>query len=287
MTEAVPRPDAHAQAHARARTRPPSHVWEGWTVRRAMVAILAFQIGMAVALGGSDLIDALPRLFAGLTPGPSAPAMDAPIAPGDQVRRFRPGDLPPRVITGDPERQVPLPDPGDMPDRLRFSAEAGDALLTGTIAPGDALRFAEWLETQSDLARVRLHSPGGSVQDALAIGAAIRAAGLDTVMEDADICLSACPYMLAGGLSRAVADTAMVGVHQHYFGENTALPAFLAVADIQRGQAEVMAFLDEMGLDVRVMQHALSTPPEAIYVLLPEELEEYRVVFAEDTGVAE
>ena len=66
-----------------------------------------------------------------------------------------------------------------------------------------------------------------------------------------------------------------MGVHQHYFGENTALPAFLAVEDIQRGQADVMAHLDAMGVDVRVMQHALSTPPEAIYVLLPEELEDY------------
>ncbi len=41
-----------------------------------------------------------------------------------------------------------------------------------------------------------------------------------------------------------------------------------------------MAHLDAMGVDVRLMQHALTTPPEAIYVLLPEELVEYRMVFA-------
>lgn len=256
-------------------TRPPRNVWGGWTVRRAMLAILAFQIGMAVVLGGSDLIGAVPRLFTGA----NAPALDAPVAPGDQVRRFRPGDLPGRVFTGDPDRQTPIPNPGDMPTRLRFSVEGDTALLTGEIAAGDAERFAEWLDADAPFDTIRLHSPGGSVQDALAIGRAIREAELGTAMEDGDICLSACPYILAGGVARAVADTAMVGVHQHYFGENTALPAFLAVEDIQRGQADVMAHLDAMDVDVRVMQHALSTPPESIYVLLPEELAEYGLVF--------
>lgn len=254
--------------------RPPSTVWQGWTVRRAMLAILAFQIGMAVVLGGSDLIGALPRLLSGTR----APALDAPVAPGDQVRRFRPGDLPGRVFTGDPDRQVNLPDPGDMPTRLRFSVEGDVALLTGEVAVGDAERFTEWFDPEAGLATIRLHSPGGSVLDALAIGRALREAGLATEMDAGDICLSACPYILAGGVTRAVDDAAMVGVHQHYFGENTALPAFLAVSDIQAGQADVMAYLDEMGVDVRVMQHALSTPPESIYVLLPEELEEYHIV---------
>lgn len=243
---------------------------KGFTIRRAILAILGFQIGMAVILAGSDLISAIPQLLT----GPRAPALDAPVAPGDQVRRFRPGDLPGRERLS-PDRQTPIPDPGDMPTRLRFTNDGEVALVTGDIAPGDAARFAEWLPDTTDLRAVRLHSPGGSVRDALAIGAAIRDAALDTTMEVGDICLSACPYILAGGVARTIPEGAMVGVHQHYFGENTALPAFLAVEDIQRGQADVMAHLDAMGVDVRVMQHALGTPPEAIYVLLPEELTEY------------
>ncbi|GAB5448226.1 COG3904 family protein [Gymnodinialimonas sp.] len=249
----------------------------GFTVKRAITAILAFQIAMAVVLAGSDLISALPRLLAGT----SAPNLDAPVAPGDQVRRYRPGDLPARDRT-DPARQTPIPDPGDMPTRLRFSVEGDVALLTGQIAPGDSARFAEWLEADATFEAIRLHSPGGSVQDALAIGQAIRDADLATMMEPGDICLSACPYVLAGGTTREIPEGAMVGVHQHYFGENTALPAFLAIEDIQFGQGEVMAHLDAMGVDVRVMQHALTTPPDAIYVLLPEELVEYRMVSAPD-----
>ena len=250
----------------------------GFTVKRAMLAILGFQVGMAGVLAGSDLIGAFPQLLNGTR----APELDSPVAPGDQVRRFRPDDLPGRTERTD-ERDIAIPDPGDMPARLRFSLDngLGVALATGTIAPGDATRFAEWLEVQpeAEVEAIRLHSSGGSVTDALGIGAAIRAAGLRTVLEDGDICLSACPYVLAGGVERQVPDTALVGVHQHYFGENTALPAFLAIEDIQHGQGAVMTHLDEMGVDVRVMQHALTTPPEAIYILLPEELEEYRLVW--------
>ncbi len=246
---------------------------KGGIVRRAILAILAVQIAMAVVLAGSDLLGAIPRLFTGT----SAPNLDAPVAPGDQVRRYRPGDLPDRAPR-DSDRQAPIPDPGDMPTRLRFTTEGGTALVTGQIAPGDASRFTEWLGADATFDTIRLHSPGGSVHDALAIGAAIREAGLGTRMEPGDICLSACPYILAGGTTRRIAEDAMVGVHQHYFGENTALPAFLAIEDIQYGQGEVMAHLDAMGVDVRLMQHALSTPPDAIYVLLPEELEEYQMV---------
>jgi hypothetical protein len=246
-------------------------------VRRAILAILGFQIGMAVVLAGSDLIGALPDLLA-----PSRqPALDLPVRPGDQTRRYRPADLPARPVDEDraPARRITVPDPGEMPARLRFETLAGDAaLVTGQIAPGDAARFADWLEGQTGLARLRLHSPGGSVTDALEIGAAIRDAGLATTMAAGDICLSACPYMFVGGVSRAADPAAMIGVHQHYFGENTVLPAFLAVEDVQRGQAAVLRHLVEMGIDPRLMEHALQTPPDEIYLLVAEELEDYRLV---------
>ena len=250
----------------------------GLKVRRAILAILGFQVAMAAVLAGSDLIGAIPQLLT----GPRSPALDAPVAPGDQVRRFRPGDLPERERLT-PDRQTPIPDPGNMPNRLWFTVEGDAALVTGDIAAGDATRFADWLAEAGAVAAIRLHSPGGSVDDALAIGQAIRDAELETFMGEGDICLSACPYILAGGVTRSISPEAIVGVHQHYFGQSTALPAFLAVEDIQRGQADVMAHLDDMGIDVRVMRHAMSTPPAAIYVLLPEELVEYGLIWEGET----
>ena len=113
------------------------------------------------------------------------------------------------------------------------------------------------------------------MRDALVLGRALRQMGMTTALRSGDICYSACPYLLAAGTSRTIPEDASVGVHQHFFGENTLLPTFLAVEDIQRGQGEVMEYLDQMGIDPLVMRHALATPSDEIYLLLPEELESY------------
>jgi hypothetical protein len=240
--------------------------------RRGLRLILVLQVGLALMLAAADLSRALPpgglmQALPFALPGTRPPALDAPVAPGDQRRRFDPGDV------------QALPAAGDMPSRLLFEAEGDTARLTGTIAPGDAARFAEWLSAPGrGVSRVELHSTGGSVADALEIGRTLRDGRLDAAVPAGRLCLSACPYILAGGVARTVGDGAAVGLHQHYHGENSYLPAFLAVEDIQRGQAEVLAHLAQMGVDPLVMVPALSTPPAEIYVLVPEELERYRMV---------
>jgi hypothetical protein len=234
--------------------------------------ILGLQVVIALLLIGGDMGAVLPNLF-----NPSQqPAFETPVAPGDQTRRFthsprltQPGTLPYGI-------------PDDMPSRLQFDPQDMNGtpglVVTGTIHEGDATRFTEALEANPDIQRIALHSPGGSVDDALQIGRAIRGAGLDTELAGRTVCLSACPYMLMGGVARTVAAQASVGVHQHYFGENTILPAFLAIKAIQRGQGEVMSYLQDMDIDLRAMQPALLTPPDEIYVYLPDELVDYRIV---------
>lgn len=233
-----------------------------WSAAAGIKAILGVQIAIAGILFAGDILRVLPRAAL----APDAPGLTQPVRPGDQTRRYD-------------RRRAPAgpgaPDTADLPSRLLFEAD-GDALrLTGVIAAGDAGRFDDWRASRTLPSRVELHSTGGSVPDALAIGRTLRAAGAETIVAGGKVCLSACPYILAGGTDRRVDADAYIGVHQHYFGKNTALPAFLAVEDIQRGQGEVMAYLDEMGVDPRMMQHALVTPPEDIYILVPEELERY------------
>jgi len=121
-------------------------------------------------------------------------------------------------------------------------------------------------------------SPGGSVTDALILGRTLRGLGVTTRMLAGEICYSACPYLLAGGQTREIDEDASIGVHQHSFGQSTILPAFLAVEDIQRGQADVMLYLDDMGIDPLVMSLAMATPADEIYILLPEELEKFGFV---------
>lgn len=246
--------------------------------RRWLLAILFLQAAFALILFGADLARVLPMA---LSPS-QAPALTEPARPGDQTRRYAPARIAPREA---PPGSRPLPATDQMPSRLLAERttwnDAPALVLTGQIAPGDAARLAETETLQAPLT-VFLNSPGGSVADALAIGRWLREGGADTAMTESDICLSACPYILAAGTARRVEDGAWVGIHQHYFDENTALPAFLAVSDIQRGQGEVMAYLIEMGIDPALMQPALMTPPDEIYLLMPEELERYGLVTPQD-----
>ncbi|OZA11034.1 MAG: hypothetical protein B7Y02_09465 [Rhodobacterales bacterium 17-64-5] len=207
--------------------------------------------------------------------GPDAPAIDTPVRPGDQTRRFEPTRLP-RDLPANPN----LPIDTNVPLRLEFTAPNGDgaALLNGEIAAGDAVRFADWLKgLPAPPERIDLNSPGGEVVEALEIGRIIRASGLPVAVTAGSFCFSACPYILASGSERIVSRQGYVGVHQHYFGENTYLPAFMLVSDIQTGQAEVMTYLADMGIDLLIMAKALRTPPDDIYILLPDELEAFRL----------
>ena len=241
----------------------------GFTAAGGIKLILALQLGIAAILFGGDLARILPRLAAPST----APEMTQPVFPGDQTRRFDRRHVPTRPA----QPGMDVPATGDMPSRLLFEAEGEILGLTGAIAQGDAQRLADWRAGRPTPATVELHSTGGSVSDALAIGRSLRADGVATEITEGAVCLSACPYMLASGTDRRVHRDGYVGVHQHYFGENTVLPAFLAVEDIQRGQGEVMAYLEDMEIDLRLMKHALQTPPEAIYILVPQELTDYRL----------
>ena len=251
---------------------------------RVIKGIFGLQLAIGLALVAGDLSLGVPSL-----PGRDrAPAMDQPVRPGDQTRRYRPRDLP-----DTPNRSFPATP--DMPDRLVLEDTTLDGRsvvrMTGSIAPGDADRvpdlLSERFEAEDPPEALLLHSPGGSVEDALALGRTLRSLDLTTEIASGDVCLSACPYLFVGGARRVVDRDGSVGVHQHYFGENTVQPAFLAVEDIQRGQGRVMAYLDEMGIDPLMMQHALGTPPESIYVFIPEELERYGVTSPPEDGTAE
>ena len=235
-------------------------------VARVLMGVLGFQLLLGGLLFVGDLQNgfSLPRM------GPKAPSLSEPVRPGDQTRRFSPN----RAVPGSRE---------PLPERLTLTVVSAGAtvLLEGEIAGGDATRILKQInELREAPTRAILNSPGGSVQDALELGHALRLAGMETEMREGDICYSACPYLLAAGVTRTVPEEAIVGVHQHYFGESTLLPAFAAVEDIQRGQGQVMRYLDQMGIDPLVMQHALVTPPDEIYVLLPEELQRYKFIEA-------
>lgn len=237
-------------------------------IARTLSAVLIFQLGIGALLVFGDMKNGslgLPSF------APDAPRLSEPIRPGDQRRQFTP--------SRDRPTTRPARDAGPLPDRLTLTREDGQWRLEGQIEDGDADRLIPQL-TAADpaITELILQSPGGAVRDALALGRHLRSAGITTRVLSGEICYSACPYLLAGGPTRDIAEDASIGVHQHSFDANTLLPAFIAIESIQRGQSELMAYLIEMGIDTRVMIPAMATPAEEIYILLPEELRDYKFV---------
>ncbi len=243
----------------------------GLSIKLGLTLVLAAQLGVALLVLASDIDE---RWFSRMTQDESHPI--APVSPGDQLRRYEPSRVHPSFIhpASHPE-EIKLP--RDLPSRLEFRVLEGSEgefiLINGPIEFGDAERFSAFLSRLDDLQiSVALNSPGGSVTEALALGRMLRESEATTIVHSGTACLSACPYVLAGGARRHISRNAAVGMHQHYYETPGYLPALWAVEDIQYGQGQTMQYLLEMGISPSLMLYSLNTPPESIYILVEEEM---------------
>jgi len=240
-------------------------------IRIGLKLILLLQVGLAAMLVITDVGE---RWRMVLSPGDSVPS--GPVSPGDQVRRYDP--MQPIPEFSSPTIRPNISFPADLPERIQFSVHEDSNLgrlliLYGAIENGDARRFRAYLDALPNVPEVVvLNSPGGIVGEALEIGRMIRDLDFSTMILPGTLCLSSCPYILAGGSERRVSLSGAVGLHQHYYETPGYMPVFLAVEDIQRSQGETMAYLIEMGVEPGVMVHGLRTPPNDIYVLIESEL---------------
>ncbi len=245
------------------------------SIRRVLVGLFIAQVLIAVALVALDVTgfdDARPNIH-------STPAN--PIAPGDQTRRYDPSAVPSRGPQyGDRRRPFQLPtEMGTLSFRYVDDPGIGRIMIAeGAITPGDADRFEAALEAAAPRPDVlALHSPGGSVRDALRIGETVREGGLKTMITADATCASACPLILFSGTERLISRDAWVGMHQSYLVDVNLVTTRQAVADIQFLQGDVLEHTKKMGVDPAVHIHAFQTPPDSIYYLVEDELTEYGV----------
>ncbi len=194
----------------------------------------------------------------------------------------RPRGAPPmrfvRVVSADPACEPNCPE--------WLSAE-------GRIEPGSARAFAEAVERLNGRRLpILIHSPGGSVPDAMAMGELIRAKGLAVAVARTLImncpesalkcpdgpgkaitggatCASACVLVLAGGVERLAGPVPLIGVHQ--ITTLVRVPEGLAHLTStrklyeQRGiDAEVKDYLAAMGVGEPVMTLARKTPAASV-----------------------
>lgn len=192
--------------------------------------------------------------------------------------------LPPVAMPGqpgaDPRPHVTLDDDA-LRGPLRFELKADGVMSAqGSIDIGAAARLAAELETRGEYVKVvSLNSPGGSLDDAMAMARLLRERGIGTEVADGALCASSCPLVMAGGAERRAGEKAAVGLHQFYAvaGEAPSEPA-QAMSDAQATAARIARYLAEMDIDPALWLHALDTPPQTLYYLSPEELVKYRLV---------
>ena len=165
-------------------------------------------------------------------------------------------------------------------DAMKITLEQGGVLrLQGTITPGSAEAFsAEIGRIGEYVKRVELDSPGGSVQDALAMSKLIREKGYETHVSGGKLCASSCPIVFSGGAKRNADEAAAIGLHQVFSVSEQGLMPGQAVSNTQTVTALITRHLQEMDVDPALWLHALDTPPDRLYYLSGEELKKYRLV---------
>ncbi len=239
-----------------------------WSFRALLagaVAVLALDLWQLVETGRQD---PAPGLAApGIASRPILPpAVDAPDAPSRSA---------------DPREHVTA-DEAVLRHPMRFELVADGVLLAqGAIDPGAAARFAAEVEARGQYVEtIRLDSPGGALEDAMAMARLTRERGFATEVVDGGLCASSCPLFFAGGEPRRAGENAAIGLHQFFAAQSVAAEPAQVMADAQMTTARISRHLADMGVDPALWLHALDTPPRALYYLSPEEMDEYRLVTA-------
>jgi hypothetical protein len=201
--------------------------------------------------------------------------------------------LPPAVETDAPTpsadpREFVTTDEAKLRQPMQFTLGAGGTLTAeGSIEPGSAARFAAEMEARGEYVKtVSLNSPGGALDDAMAMARTVRELGVATLVADGALCASSCPLFFAGGETRSAGEKAAIGVHQFYAASLDETAPEQAMADAQATTARISRHLSEMEVDPALWLHALDTPPRALYYLSPDELVEYKLVTEASPAIA-
>jgi hypothetical protein len=170
----------------------------------------------------------------------------------------------------------------DLSDRTTIYAK-------GLIGPGTALKFQTLIDRYHipPGASVAFDSPGGDVDEALRLGEAIRAAGLNTEVPRSPAgkssslhgCLSACTLSFLGGVNRTVAGGARFGVHML----STQLVGMSAQTALQLGQKSIAAltsYVGSMGVKTEFVSELTRAQPEQVNILSAEALRRLNVTTA-------
>ena len=259
--------------------------FHAWLADHADQAILRwiFRVVVTVTIAALAVDLATMQGWVATSDSEATPAEITQGSPAPNLPSILPSILAPLLPGGD-KRLMPLPQPdGAMARPMTFELVSGGKLMaTGTITPGISQSFAAEVGKRGDYVKtVVLNSPGGSVNDALAMGRLIREKKFATEVESGKYCVSSCPLVFAGGVERRAGDRATIGVHQVAAISSAANgPPRDEMSVAQNISARCQRYLGDMGVSLQVWVHAMETPHDRLFVFKPDELKSLNMVTA-------
>jgi hypothetical protein len=134
--------------------------------------------------------------------------------------------------------------------------------ISGSFSRAVPQNFIAVLAQAPGVRTVRLESPGGYLQSAIAVAKIIKARGLDTYV--GRFCASACTIVFLGGQHRYLAPNARLGFHQAHA---PGVPQSLVDPILRQAYGEA-------GVPSAFIDHVLRTPTEALWFPTRDELNE-------------
>lgn len=123
---------------------------------------------------------------------------------------------------------------------------------------------------------IELDSPGGSVTAAIAIGKQIRETNpMYVVVEESASCVSACVFVLAGGVTRYV--DGQVGIHRPYLADDKAYTVSSQKKIYAEIEKNVKDYLSFVNVPTSLYDTMFRIPPEKVRFLSRTELQEYNL----------
>ncbi|WP_423069057.1 hypothetical protein [Devosia sp. CN2-171] len=152
--------------------------------------------------------------------------------------------------------------PGDLPDTL---------VMDGPLKSGAFDDFVRAIGSRPHAIKLVTASPGGLVNEALAVARVVRARSMVTAVPAKGECYSACAFVFLAGGKRTIAAGGLLGVHQMYGGSESATATQLSVAALFEA-------MRSFGVQDPVIVEMLRTPPEKLHIFTESELEAYGIV---------
>ena len=127
---------------------------------------------------------------------------------------------------------------------------------------------------KSQFRRLVLTSDGGAIVSSLQAGTLIRGRNAD--VEVRGQCLSACVFVVAGGVYRVAEPGAKIGVHQFYSSQP--VDGATATSDAQQTASLIVRYLENQGVSPDLFHTMVKVPPEQMLIIPSEQLVTWKLL---------